>query len=77
MISCSFHAKYIFSDYEKYSSRKQCFQPIIQLFRSDVLNNELSLGIMGKSVVVENIAAVEVTQTVDVDLIRLQSKQYT
>ena len=39
-----------------------------------MLNEELSLCIVGKPVVDEDVAAVEITQTVDVDVASLQKQ---
>ena len=42
-----------------------------------MLNEKLSLGIMGESVVDEDVTAVEVTQAVDVDVTCLKQDKHT
>jgi len=42
-----------------------------------VLNEKLSLGIMGESVVDEDVTAVEVTQAMDVDVTSLKQDKHT
>ena len=42
-----------------------------------MLNEKLSLGIMGESVVDEDVTAVEVTQAMDVDVTSLKQDKHT